>query len=100
MNKFLDIEEEEGQVLRWFAVVYLQPIMPAQPPVAEPEEEMEAVGESHLPEVNGETEEVRVNEDEGKGGETVESMEDGDSEGSEEEEESSGKIVICRRIVG
>lgn len=36
--------------------------MPAQPPVREPEEEMEAEGESQLPEANGEVEEPRENE--------------------------------------
>lgn len=66
--------------------------MPTQPPVREPEEEMEAEGESQLPEANGEMEEPR--EHEGRGGgraeETMEeSMEERDSdlEESEEEEE-------------
>lgn len=69
--------------------------MPAQPPVTEPEEEMEAQGESRLPGVNGEVEEPRGKESEGGGGgETMdESIEESDSERSEEEEEgSSGKM--------
>ncbi|XP_018546646.1 breast cancer metastasis-suppressor 1 isoform X2 [Lates calcarifer] len=65
--------------------------MPAQPPVREPEEEMEA-GESQLPEANGEVEEPQENEGRGGGGgeETMEeSMEERESdlEESEEEEE-------------
>uniref|UniRef100_A0A3B4YJ27 BRMS1 transcriptional repressor and anoikis regulator n=1 Tax=Seriola lalandi dorsalis TaxID=1841481 RepID=A0A3B4YJ27_SERLL len=57
--------------------------MPTQPPVREPEEEMEAEGESQLPEANGEVEEPR--EDGGRGGgggeETMEeSMDDEDCE--------------------
>lgn len=70
--------------------------MPAQPSVrGQDEEEMEAEGESHLPEANGEVEELRDHED---GGE--ESMEERDSdleeseeeeEEDEEEEESSGR---------
>lgn len=74
--------------------------MPAQPPVREPEEEMEAEGESQLPEANGEVEEPRENEG-GGGDETIEeSMEERESdleeseEEEEEEEESSGKIHI------
>ncbi|XP_032367456.1 breast cancer metastasis-suppressor 1 [Etheostoma spectabile] len=62
--------------------------MPAQPPVREAEEEMEAEGESQLPETNGEVEQSR--EDERGGEETMEeSTEDRDSdlEDSEEEEE-------------
>ncbi|CAJ1086393.1 breast cancer metastasis-suppressor 1 [Xyrichtys novacula] len=65
--------------------------MPAQPPVKEPEEEMEAEGESQLPEANGEVEQIREN-DKGGGGEE-ETMEesteerDSDLEESEEEEE-------------
>ncbi|XP_039997040.1 breast cancer metastasis-suppressor 1 isoform X1 [Xiphias gladius] len=66
--------------------------MPAQPPVREPEEEMEAEGESQLPEANGELVEPRANEGRGGGGgeETMEeSMEERESdlEESEEEEE-------------
>lgn len=66
--------------------------MPAQPSVrGQDEEEMEAEGESHLPEANGEV------EDHEDGGE--ESMEERDSdleeseeeEEDEEEEESSGR---------
>ncbi|XP_029382410.1 breast cancer metastasis-suppressor 1 isoform X2 [Echeneis naucrates] len=63
--------------------------MPTQPPVREPEEEMEAEGESPLPEANGEVEEPR----EGEGGGGEETMEDSaeeresDLEESEEEEE-------------
>ncbi|KAM9717922.1 breast cancer metastasis-suppressor 1 isoform 2-T5 [Menidia menidia] len=63
--------------------------MPAQPPVRELEEEMEAEGESQLPEANGEVEESKGNESRG-GEETMEeSMEERDSdlEDSEEEEE-------------
>ncbi|XP_078480845.1 breast cancer metastasis-suppressor 1 [Lampetra planeri] len=71
--------------------------MPAQPPVTEPEEEMEAQGESRLPGVNGEMEEPRGKESEGGGegetGETMdESIEESDSEGSEEEEEESSEM--------
>ncbi|XP_054457515.1 breast cancer metastasis-suppressor 1 [Anoplopoma fimbria] len=72
--------------------------MPAQPPVREPEEEMEAEGESQLPEANGEVEQLR--EDErggGRGDETMEDsaeerdsdLEDSEEEEEEEEEESS-----------
>lgn len=77
--------------------------MPAQPPVREPEEEMEAEGESQLPEANGEVEELRENEGGGGGGEETmeESMEERESdleesedEEEEEEEESSGKIQV------
>uniref|UniRef100_A0A4W6ELM1 BRMS1 transcriptional repressor and anoikis regulator n=1 Tax=Lates calcarifer TaxID=8187 RepID=A0A4W6ELM1_LATCA len=56
--------------------------MPAQPPVREPEEEMEA-GESQLPEANGEVEEPQENEGRGGGGgeETMEEkMDDEDCE--------------------
>ncbi|XP_037532530.1 breast cancer metastasis-suppressor 1 [Nematolebias whitei] len=69
--------------------------MPAQPPEREPEEEMEANGESQLPQANGDVEEA-----ERRGGEETmeESMEERDSdmeeseeveEEEEEEEESS-----------
>lgn len=80
--------------------------MPAQPPVREPEEEMEA-GESQLPEANGVVEEPGENEGERRGGggeETMEeSMEERESdeeesdeeEEEEEEEESSGKNHKC-----
>ncbi|XP_070785674.1 breast cancer metastasis-suppressor 1 [Enoplosus armatus] len=72
--------------------------MPAQPPVREPEEEMEAEGESQLPEANGEVEQLRESEREGRrrrggGGGGEETMEesteerDTDLEESEEEEE-------------
>ncbi|XP_028420533.1 breast cancer metastasis-suppressor 1 [Perca flavescens] len=70
--------------------------MPAQPPVREPEEEMEAEGESQLPETNGEVERPREDERQGRRGE--ETMEESteerdsdleDSEEEEEEEESS-----------
>ncbi|XP_040887821.1 breast cancer metastasis-suppressor 1 isoform X1 [Toxotes jaculatrix] len=64
--------------------------MPAQPPVREPEEEMEAEGESQLPEANGEVEEPRENEGRGGGEETMEESteeRDSDLEESEEEEE-------------
>ncbi|KAF1380514.1 hypothetical protein PFLUV_G00164570 [Perca fluviatilis] len=73
-----------------------RPAMPAQPPVREPEEEMEAEGESQLPETNGEVEQPREDERGGRGGE--ETMEESteerdsdleDSEEEEEEEESS-----------
>lgn len=78
--------------------------MPAQPPVKEPEEEMEAEGESQLPEANGEVEEPRENEGTRGGGaeETMEEsteeretdLEDSDEEEEEEEEEeSSGKKI-------
>ncbi|XP_035480588.1 breast cancer metastasis-suppressor 1 isoform X2 [Scophthalmus maximus] len=64
--------------------------MPAQPPVREPEEEMEAEGESQLPEANGEVEQPR-NEGRGGGGggeETMEeSMEERESDLDESEEE-------------
>ncbi|XP_063321366.1 breast cancer metastasis-suppressor 1 [Pelmatolapia mariae] len=71
--------------------------MPAQPPVKEPEEEMEAEGESQLPEANGEVEEPTETEGTRGGGaeETMEeSMEERetdleDSDEEEEEEESS-----------
>ncbi|KAI3376516.1 hypothetical protein L3Q82_016967, partial [Scortum barcoo] len=69
----------------------IRPVMPAQPPVRESEEEMEAEGESQLPEANGEVEQPRENEREGRGGEETmeESTEERDSdlEESEEEEE-------------
>ncbi|XP_068164302.1 breast cancer metastasis-suppressor 1 [Antennarius striatus] len=67
--------------------------MPAEPPAREPEEEMEADGESRLPEANGEVEPLR--EHEGGGEDTMEeSTEERDSdldesEEEEEEEESS-----------
>lgn len=77
--------------------------MPAQPPVREPEEEMEAEGESQLPEANGVVEELGENEGRGGGGEETmeESMEERESdleeseeeEEEEEEEESSGKVL-------
>ncbi|KAM4564913.1 breast cancer metastasis-suppressor 1 [Fundulus diaphanus] len=79
----------------------LPPIMPAQPAEREPEEEMEADGESQLPEANGEVEEPKDDERTGGGGgeETMEeSLEERDSdmeeseeveEEEEEEEESS-----------
>uniref|UniRef100_A0A665TDN2 BRMS1 transcriptional repressor and anoikis regulator n=1 Tax=Echeneis naucrates TaxID=173247 RepID=A0A665TDN2_ECHNA len=83
--------------------------MPTQPPVREPEEEMEAEGESPLPEANGEVEEPR--EGEGGGGEeTMEDsaeeresdLEESEEEEEEEEEESSGKnpttLLICHLI--
>ncbi|XP_054604788.2 breast cancer metastasis-suppressor 1 isoform X1 [Nothobranchius furzeri] len=66
--------------------------MPAQPPEREPEEEMEADGESQLPETNGEVEEPK------RGGGGEETMEESteeresdmeESEEEEEEEESS-----------
>ncbi|XP_029932811.1 breast cancer metastasis-suppressor 1 [Myripristis murdjan] len=75
--------------------------MPAQPSVREPEEEMEAEGESELPEANGEVEEERERgaaaggegggggrEGGGGGEETMEeSMEERDSDLEETEEE-------------
>ncbi|XP_060922248.1 breast cancer metastasis-suppressor 1 isoform X2 [Limanda limanda] len=62
--------------------------MPAQPPVREPEEEMEAEGESQLPEANGEVEEPRENEGRGGREETMEeSMEERESDLDESEEE-------------
>uniref|UniRef100_A0A3P8QRV3 BRMS1 transcriptional repressor and anoikis regulator n=1 Tax=Astatotilapia calliptera TaxID=8154 RepID=A0A3P8QRV3_ASTCA len=76
--------------------------MPAQPPVKEPEEEMEAEGESQLPEANGEVEEPRENEGTRGGGaeETMEEsteeretdLEDSDEEEEEEEEEESSEM--------
>ncbi|XP_044040819.1 breast cancer metastasis-suppressor 1 isoform X1 [Siniperca chuatsi] len=75
--------------------------MPAQPPVREPEEEMEAEGESQLPEANGEVEQPRENERGGRGGGGEETMEESteeresdlaeseEEEEDEEEEESS-----------
>ncbi|XP_014861583.1 PREDICTED: breast cancer metastasis-suppressor 1 homolog [Poecilia mexicana] len=74
--------------------------MPAQPAEREPEEEMEADGESHLPEANIEVEEPKDTERTGGGGEETmeESVEERDSdiekseeveEEEEEEEESS-----------
>ncbi|KAG7496296.1 hypothetical protein JOB18_016337 [Solea senegalensis] len=64
--------------------------MPAQPPVAQPEEEMEAEGESQLPQANGELEELR--EHEGRGGEGgEESMEERDSDLDESEDEEEGE---------
>ncbi|XP_054906918.1 breast cancer metastasis-suppressor 1 [Poeciliopsis prolifica] len=74
--------------------------MPAQPTEREPEEEMEADGESQLPEANGEVEEPKDAERTGGGGEETmeESVEERDSdmeeseeveEEEEEEEESS-----------
>lgn len=73
----------------------LPPVMPVQPSVREPEEEMEAGKESQLPEANGELEQQREHE---RGEEMMEeSMEDRDSDLDEseeqEEEESSGKCV-------
>lgn len=75
--------------------------MPAQPPVREPEEEMESGRESQLPEANGEV--VQPRETDRGGEETMEeSTEERDSdldeseeeedEEEEEEEESSGEI--------
>uniref|UniRef100_A0AAY5JZP3 BRMS1 transcriptional repressor and anoikis regulator n=1 Tax=Esox lucius TaxID=8010 RepID=A0AAY5JZP3_ESOLU len=70
--------------------------MPAHPSVREPEEEMEAEGESELPDANGEMEEERDREGGGVAGE--ETMEESteeresdldESEEEEEEEESS-----------
>ncbi|KAK2862799.1 hypothetical protein Q5P01_002332 [Channa striata] len=76
--------------------------MPAQPPVREPEEEMEAEGESQLPEANGEVEEPRENEERGGGGgeETMEEsteerdsdLEETEEEEEEEEEEESSEM--------
>ncbi|PWA27133.1 hypothetical protein CCH79_00011637 [Gambusia affinis] len=74
--------------------------MPAQPAEREPEEEMEADGESQLPEANGEVEEPKDSERTGIGGDETmeESVEERDSdmeeseeveEEEEEEEESS-----------
>ncbi|XP_029310831.1 breast cancer metastasis-suppressor 1 [Cottoperca gobio] len=72
--------------------------MPAQPPVREPEEEMEAEGESQLPEANGELQRPREGErGGGDGDETMEEsaeeresdLEDSEEEEEEEEEESS-----------
>ncbi|XP_041635572.1 breast cancer metastasis-suppressor 1 [Cheilinus undulatus] len=72
--------------------------MPAQPPVREPEEEMEAEGESQLPEANGDLEQPRENDGGGGGGdETMEEsteerdsdLEESEEEEEEEEEESS-----------
>ncbi|XP_032437868.1 breast cancer metastasis-suppressor 1 [Xiphophorus hellerii] len=71
--------------------------MPAQPAEREPEEEMEADGESQLPEANGEVEEPKDAERTGVGEEETmeESVEERDSdmeeseEVEEEEEESS-----------
>jgi len=73
--------------------------MPAQPHAREPEEEMEAEGESQLPEANGGVAQLCGDERGGERGE--EAMEDSaeerdsdldDSEDEEEEEESSGKV--------
>lgn len=78
--------------------------MPAQPPVREPEEEMEAA-ESQLPEANGELEEPRENEEGGVGGEDTmeESTEERDSDleesEEEEEEESSGRVSCAAGLV-
>uniref|UniRef100_A0A667ZGZ8 BRMS1 transcriptional repressor and anoikis regulator n=1 Tax=Myripristis murdjan TaxID=586833 RepID=A0A667ZGZ8_9TELE len=58
--------------------------MPAQPSVREPEEEMEAEGESELPEANGEVEEER---ERGAAETMEESMEERDSDLEETEEE-------------
>ncbi|KAM9836329.1 breast cancer metastasis-suppressor 1 isoform 2-T3 [Aulostomus maculatus] len=67
--------------------------MPAQPSVRELEEEMEAKGESQLPEINGELGEPRVNEVQGRGGEAMEeSAEDRESESEESEEEESSEM--------
>uniref|UniRef100_A0A3Q2GLH0 BRMS1 transcriptional repressor and anoikis regulator n=1 Tax=Cyprinodon variegatus TaxID=28743 RepID=A0A3Q2GLH0_CYPVA len=63
--------------------------MPAQPAEREPEEEMEADGESQLPEANGEVEEPKDEETVGGGGgeETMEeSLEERDSDMEESEE--------------
>ncbi|XP_034425435.1 breast cancer metastasis-suppressor 1 isoform X1 [Hippoglossus hippoglossus] len=66
--------------------------MPTQPPVREPEEEMEAEGESQLPEANGEVEEPRENEGRGGGEETMEeSTEERESDLDESEEEEEGE---------
>ncbi|KAM4611717.1 breast cancer metastasis-suppressor 1 [Polymixia lowei] len=73
--------------------------MPAQPSVREPEEEMEAEGESELPEANGEVEDERERTAAGgaEGEETMEEsteeresdLEESEEEEEEEEEESS-----------
>uniref|UniRef100_A0A1A8IV48 Breast cancer metastasis-suppressor 1 n=1 Tax=Nothobranchius kuhntae TaxID=321403 RepID=A0A1A8IV48_NOTKU len=56
--------------------------MPAQPPEREPEEEMEADGESQLPEANGEVEEPK------RGGGGEETMEESTEERESDTEES------------
>lgn len=73
--------------------LHVSPVMPVQPSVGEPEEEMGAGKESQLPETNGELEHQRERE---RGGEETmeESTEDRESDLDEseeqEEEESSG----------
>uniref|UniRef100_A0A3B3TN52 BRMS1 transcriptional repressor and anoikis regulator n=1 Tax=Poecilia latipinna TaxID=48699 RepID=A0A3B3TN52_9TELE len=85
--------------------------MPAQPAEREPEEEMEADGESQLPEANVEVEEPKDAERMGGGGEETmeESVEERDSdmeeseeveEEEEEEEESSMDDEDCERRRG
>uniref|UniRef100_A0A3Q3X199 Uncharacterized protein n=1 Tax=Mola mola TaxID=94237 RepID=A0A3Q3X199_MOLML len=66
--------------------------MPAQPPVREPEEEMEAGKESQLPEANGELEQVRENE---RGGEETmeESMEEREKMDDEDCERRRGECL-------
>lgn len=79
--------------------------MPAQPAEREPEEEMEADGESQLPEANGEVEEPKDAERTVVGEEEMieESVEERDSdmeeseEVEEEEEESSGRKSCGRK---
>ncbi|KAJ8008497.1 hypothetical protein DPEC_G00105490 [Dallia pectoralis] len=63
--------------------------MPAHPSVRDPEEEMEAEGESELPDANGEMEEERDRESGGVAGEETmeESTEERESELDESEEE-------------
>lgn len=82
--------------MQYLSALRVSPVMPVQPSVREPKEEMEAGKDSHLPEANGELEQQREHE---RGGEEAmeESMEDRDSDLDEseeqEEEESSGKCV-------
>ncbi|XP_038841559.1 breast cancer metastasis-suppressor 1 isoform X1 [Salvelinus namaycush] len=73
-------------------------MMPAQPSLREPEEEMEVEGESELPEANGEMEEERERERREGEEETMEESteeresDSDDSEEEEEEEEESSEM--------
>lgn len=79
--------------------MFAKQVMPVQPPVREPEEEMEAGRESQLPEANGlvggPQGENERGEEETMGESTEERESDLDaSDEEEEEEESSGKVQL------
>lgn len=87
-------------------VCFAKPVMPVQPPVREPEEEMEAGRESQLPEANGlvgrqqgengrgEEETIGESTEERESDLDVSEEEEDEDEEEEEEEESSGKIQV------